>query len=108
MISRFAATAPRVAKPMAIAIATIMRANKRDGDDDDGVGHRSDAGGPCPPIAEGGLRSRTRQRGAQPGEVVLRAALHVDDEDPRNGQRAEIEFRRRARAAAVFPISAAE
>ena len=91
MISRFAATAPRVANPIAIAIATIMSANRAQGENDNGVGHRPDAGGPYPSIAEGGLRSRMRQRGAQPGQVVFSAALHVDDEDPRNGQRAEIE-----------------
>ena len=70
MISRLPAIAPRVANPIAVAIATIIRSEQSGGEHDDRVGHGAEARSPGAMIVEIGLRDAPGERRAQRREIL--------------------------------------
>ena len=91
MISRLPAIAPRVANPIAVPMATIMSANKGGRKNNDGIGHRAEPRRPDPMIVEIGLRNGRGERLPQRVEVLGALAAQSDEDQPGDGQLAEVE-----------------
>ena len=86
MISRFPAIAPRVANPIAVAIAMIINTNRAAANNDDDVRHGVETREPQCVIVEAGLGDSLGQRRAQRLQIRLLSGLHVHHDKSRDRQ----------------------
>ena len=77
------------------------------GQHDDGAGHDADPGGPDAVVVEIGLRGLLRQRGAARRYPPAAGRRHVDDNDARHRQNAEVEAGAEPRLKQLAPTSSA-